>query len=82
LRKPGGYLQITDPDAPLFERDTVTCAHCNGVWAIEPGSTPQGFCFMCAAPICNGCVAKQKCDPFEKKLERAEKNAALRASMG
>jgi hypothetical protein len=38
MRNPKGYAQILDPDAPTFERDTTSCAHCNGVIFVKPGT--------------------------------------------
>jgi hypothetical protein len=33
-----GYATLVDPDAPLVERDTCTCGHCQRVIFIKPGS--------------------------------------------
>lgn len=65
-----------DPDAPLLERDTFTCAHCNGIVIVEPAKPPEamgGFCRMCMKCICPACDAVGTCTPFERKLEEVEK---------
>lgn len=33
-----GYVTITDPDKPLFERDTITCGHCQKIVFVKPGT--------------------------------------------
>jgi hypothetical protein len=33
-----GYLSITDPDAPIFERDCISCGHCQRSITVKPGS--------------------------------------------
>ena len=38
MRDPHGYAQLIDPDRPLQEYDTITCAHCGGVVFTKPGS--------------------------------------------
>lgn len=41
MRRPGGYLVITDPDAPGgldLERDTITCSHCQRIVEVKPGT--------------------------------------------
>ncbi len=75
MRKPGGYAIWTDPDLPAIERDTITCKHCNSVVFVKPGVSAAemgGYCSLCAAPICKDCVGKS-CEPFEKKIEKAER---------
>lgn len=38
MLRPHGYATIVDPDAPLVERDTVTCCHCSRIVFTKPGS--------------------------------------------
>lgn len=33
-----GYATVVDPDAPLLERDTITCVHCQRVIFVKPHS--------------------------------------------
>lgn len=33
-----GYLTVADPDAPLLERDTITCGHCQRIVLVKPGT--------------------------------------------
>lgn len=82
MRRPGGYATITDPDKPLVELDTTTCAHCQKVTHIKARARPEdlgGLCKACMGLICQHCVGKG-CDPFEKQLERSEaRQEALRS---
>lgn len=38
MPRPLGYSILTDPDVAPVERDTVTCAHCQHVVHLKPGS--------------------------------------------
>lgn len=38
-----GYATIVDPDAPLFERDTTTCGHCQRVIFVKPGTAQTTY---------------------------------------
>lgn len=38
MRQPQGYATIVDPDAPIVERDTITCGHCQRVIFVKPGT--------------------------------------------
>lgn len=37
-RQVSGYATVVDPDAPILERDTITCFHCQRVIWVKPGS--------------------------------------------
>jgi hypothetical protein len=81
MRRPGGYLHITEPGKPDVERDTFTCGHCNAIVTVEPACDPSeagGFCRMCMGHICGPCADLGSCEPFEKKLERMEARDRLR----
>ncbi len=43
MRKLGGHVRITSPDAPLIERDTVQCRHCQRIIEVKPGSWAQVY---------------------------------------
>jgi hypothetical protein len=79
MRRPGGYALWVDPDAPTKERDTFTCAHCNGVVVVHPRPKPPpgGFCRMCMKSICDGCCDVGSCTPFERKLDAMERRDRL-----
>lgn len=69
----GGYASISSPDG-LTEADTFSCSHCNRVVHVKAKADPAslgGLCKNCMGLICQTCVGGG-CDPFEKKLERAE----------
>ena len=73
MRRARGYLTIADPERPLIERDTITCAHCNTVVIMKAGKDIGGFCRMCMRAICGKCADLGVCTPFEKELERQER---------
>lgn len=79
LRKPGGYAVISDPDNGIIEHDTITCAHCSRVVFVKRDL--GGFCRVCMKSVCGPCADRGRCDPFEKKLERAERRQALWRAM-
>lgn len=46
MRRPQGYLIVTDPDVPgQLERDTITCSHCQRVIFIKPGTGATVYLF-------------------------------------
>jgi len=75
-----GYATLTGPFGPVKEADTFTCHHCNKVVHVKPFERRFTRCGMCDRLICEQCVGKG-CDPFEKKLERMERAAALRRAL-
>ena len=88
MRRPGGYAQIVDPDRPLFERDTITCGHCQRIVFIKPGSGATvylllhrdgsvteeagAFCRVCMRPVCLSCHDQGTCTPFERQIAQME----------
>lgn len=83
MLKPGGYAFSFDPGGIRQEADTFTCAHCCTIVIVKPKCDPcdlGGLCRLCDKMICPPCVDLGRCDPLEKKLERAEaKDRALRS---
>ena len=67
----------------VTEFDTMSCGHCGKVVHIAARQRPEdigGFCCQCMKAICPGCTDTGRCDPLEKKLERAEaRDRALRS---
>lgn len=86
MRRAQGYATIVDPDRPMVERDTFTCAHCNSIVTVEPMADPStfgGFCCQCHKHICGSCADNGHCTPFEKKLEEMERrDRFVRAALG
>ena len=86
MRRPGGYIRISDPEKPLFEQDTFTCKHCNAIVPVKPRQDPSemgGFCRLCYGHICKRCSIVGSCTPFEKKVEDIErKDRNYRAILG
>lgn len=88
MRNPQGYALILDPAAPLVERDTITCGHCNRIIFIKPGhgittyllqrpdglwtEEPGAFCRICMRPVCLVCHDHGRCLPLEARLAAAE----------
>jgi hypothetical protein len=70
------FIQRTGPEGTT-ETPCYTCAHCNTVVEIKSKTQDMGFCHMCFYPTCINCGALDKCDPFEKKLERIESRARM-----
>lgn len=94
MLRPQGYLVIADPIAPLVERDTVTCAHCQRIVLVKPGTSatvflvtgadgqvheePGAFCRRCMAPVCLACDRRGTCTPWEAQLDRLERDITAR----
>ena len=58
-------------EGSLYESATITCAHCNGVWVLNPDRTrPRSYCRRCDRYICDGCAALGECRSFEALLDR------------
>ena len=67
-RKSPGYIHIFDPEAPVKERDTFTCCHCNKIIVVRSGSgIERGYCVNCDDLHCGGSSC-WNCVPFERKL--------------
>lgn len=83
-----GYVTVVDPDAPVWERDTCTCGHCQRVIFLKAGAgvttyliqhtdgrwteEAGAFCRCCMRPICLRCHDVGTCRPFEKQIEAME----------
>ena len=67
-----GHIERTDQYGNVLVEDTLTCAHCNRLYPKPKPSDQFGFCHMCFKPVCLKCGKLDRCDPFEKKLERME----------
>ena len=77
-RNLSGYQFLTDADGNSQERETVSCAHCQYIMTIQPGSgTKRGYCFRCNAVICGKQACMEKCVPFEKAIEDMESRDRL-----
>jgi len=101
MLKAGGYAIAVDPDAKggtLFERDTITCKHCQRIVFTKPGSAstvylfpqrqgpdkeePGAFCRVCMSPICLACCAVGTCTPWERRMEKIEARDRMLRSVG
>lgn len=84
MRRAGGYACIAEPDKPLREADTFSCAHCNRITHVKPFADAAdlgGLCKICMGLVCAGCVGKG-CDPLEEKLRRSEERGIALRSYG
>lgn len=81
MRKPQGYATVTLDGVITEEQDTFTCKHCNGIVPVKPFQTDTDSCRVCDGHICPACagelVRTLKCVPFEKRMDLAERGAAL-----
>lgn len=84
-KRTSGYVLITDPDAPhglVEEGETLSCAHCQAIWVVKPGSgTKRGWCFNCNAALCGKGQCLSACVPFEKAIELMERRGRLFAHL-
>ena len=79
--KVDGIRIRSDGYGNTVETPTHTCAHCNLVYAKPQPGADSGFCMLCFTPVCLGCAALDRCEPFEKKLLRAEARGKLLRSV-
>ena len=77
-----GHAEKYDAYGNVVVVETLTCKHCGRIYPKPKPGEPSGFCQMCFSPVCLGCGKIDKCDPFEKKLERIEGRARLLKSVG
>jgi hypothetical protein len=80
----GGFATVTGPYGEVVEMDTATCGHCQRIifFKPKPAPAPGGVCMICYTIICDECVDKGKCEPFEKQLEEEEKQDYARRNRG
>ncbi len=68
-----GYIQISEPDKPMVEQETLQCVHCQKHWVVQPGSgIRRGWCFRCMGPSCGKQNCETKCVPAERMIEEIE----------
>lgn len=86
----GAPFTLDDPNAAHShtgqrqeEFDTYRCGHCGSMRHVRARERPEdtgGLCKQCMQLICPRCLSTGRCDPLEKKLERAEaRDRALRS---
>ena len=71
-RRTSGYSVLAE-DFSSTERETLSCVHCQMIWAVQPGSGHnRGFCFLCNGPTCGKQNCVESCTPWEKQIEEIE----------
>ena len=75
------FAETYDGNGNTIVIEKLTCAHCQRIFN-KPGPNDNvGFCELCFAAICIPCAKLDKCDPFERKLERMEQRSRLLHSL-
>lgn len=98
MRRPQGYATFSSPDAPVIERDTASCGHCNRVVFVKPGTAstvylfpqmqgpdkeePGAMCRVCMRAICLACCAQGSCTPLERRIEQMEARRRMLRAIG
>jgi rRNA maturation endonuclease Nob1 len=77
-----GFAETYDLFGNVVVTEKLTCNHCQKIFNKPGPNDPVGFCHQCFAPVCLACGAIDRCDPFEKKLERLEQRARLLKAAG
>ena len=96
MRTPQGYATLIG-DRGLSEWDTITCAHCQRIVAVKPGTAATVYllttldgrtieemgacCRVCMGAVCLKCHAVGTCTPWERKLEQMEARDRLTRSV-
>ncbi len=74
-KRAGGYGHWFNGNGPDIESDTFTCFHCGNCVFVPPMKDPAeigGWCLVCMKLICQECVGRGECRPFEKQLDQHE----------
>ncbi len=80
MRKAEGVGLLILPGAPVLERQTFTCNHCNRVRTLEKrtGESNVYWCDVCDARVCGPCIDEardHRCVVWEHKMELMEARA-------
>lgn len=77
------FAETYDGNGNVVVTEKLSCAHCQNLFNKPGPGDDVGFCELCFAPTCIPCAKLDKCDPFERKLERMEqRERMLRAVVG
>jgi hypothetical protein len=83
MSRANGYALWTGGEKKDLEADTFTCPHCNTVVFLHEANRKvdpddprlgYGFCLKCMKNICAKCADLGTCRPFERWLEKVEKD--------
>ncbi|MGH9463096.1 MAG: hypothetical protein ACRD1X_17945 [Vicinamibacteria bacterium] len=78
MLQPDGVWILRDRDSGKeTHSDFIVCAHCNNMYDVPDGTTPQYFCPKCGTSLCKNCFDEFRtgphgCIPYMKKIEAAE----------
>ena len=60
----------------VFERDVLTCAHCQRAIVLNPSRTrPRHYCGKCDHYICDNPICVQECQPIRKLFDQTQTRA-------
>jgi hypothetical protein len=86
-----GFFEENLADGRNRHGETVTCAHCNGVFEVRDNDglfVAPTMCSMEHKPLCPKCASRADkredgmCEVFEKKLDKIEARAKLLRAAG
>ena len=76
------FAETLDGNGNSVVVEKLTCSHCQKIFNKPRQNEDMGFCELCFAAICISCARLDRCDPFERKLERMERRAQFLRSIG
>lgn len=77
-RNASGFIIMDDGSGPTEVAATLCCGHCNAHWIVVKGSgRKRGFCLKCYKALCGKPECMSGCEPFEKRMERAERGLII-----
>lgn len=80
IRGGRGYLEIDNraSGGNLLKFDTLTCAHCNSMYALNPyRKRKRGWCRKCNAYVCDLPGCQTDCNPILQGVDLAQKYPGL-----
>jgi hypothetical protein len=95
-KKAEGVASIVGSWGDTEERKTITCAHCDKLVYVQPGTDgtsplsplagvqqlPPSVCHICWALVCIQCHGLGVCRPLEERLRKLEARAEFNRSAG
>ena len=105
MLKPQGYVTIVGDFSGVrknvptaFERDTISCGHCQRIVFVKPGTAstvylipqfegpdleePGAMCRVCMRAVCLSCHDIGRCHVWERKIEEMERKRRMWTEAG